>query len=328
MERNLIFAGLLFAGLIAAGTAGYTMIEQWKVVDSFYMTIITLSTVGFGEVRPLSPLGKVFTSILIVLGVGTLAYGATRATEAVLERGLLRKRRLTMELKRLKDHVILCGYGRMGAVISDQLKARSVPFVIIEKNPETVDHLESQGLVYVKGDATDDNSLIEAGIKRARAMATVLPHDSDNLFVTLTARNLNKTMTIIARSSSIKNSPKMLAAGATRVLDPYLSGGRFITRQLLHPSVTEFIDIVSQWQETDISLEEVQLSENSPLVGTKLRDAPIRREMDIIVVGVRGKDTAMQFNPPPDLAPQAGDTLVVLGRVDNLQRLERLAEGS
>jgi len=269
-----------------------------------------------------------FTSALIIVGVGTLAYAVTRATEAILERGLLRKRRLIMEINRLKNHVIICGYGRMGAVIADELKARSIPFVVIEKDVDALEELENKRYPFMKGDATDDDTLIEAGVERCRALATVLLNDSDNLFVTLSAHSINPSMTIIARSSNPKNTPKMRAAGATRVLNPYLSGGRLITRQLLHPSVTEFFEVVGQWHESDISIEEVQIAESSPLAGVKLRDAPIRREMDVIVVGVRGKNAAMQFNPPSDLAPEAGDTLVVLGHRDNVERLARLAEGS
>jgi voltage-gated potassium channel len=215
----------------------------------------------------------------------------------------------------------------MGEVIADELKARSVPFVVVEKDPEALENLQVRGYTFIKGDATDDASLAKAGVDRAKAIATVLPNDSDNLFVTLTARSLNQSLTIIARSSNPKNTGKMITAGATRVLNPYLSGGRLIIRQLLHPSVTEFFEVISQWQETDIGLEEVELSEKSPLVGVKLRDAPIRRDMDVIVIGVRGKDAAMQFNPHSDLAPEAGDTLVVLGHRENLRRLARLAEG-
>jgi voltage-gated potassium channel len=327
MDRKVQVAMLLFLSLILVGTGGYSIIEGWPPIDSFYMTVIALSTVGFGEVHPLSSTGKVFTSVLIVIGVGTLAYALKRTTEAILERGLLRRRRLAMEIKRLSNHVVVCGYGRMGRVIANELKARSVPFVVVEKDTDALEHLEHKGYRFVKGDATDDNSLSEAGVERARAMATVLPNDSDNLFVTLTARNLNESLTIIARSSNPKNTKKMRTAGATRVLNPYLSGGRLIIRQLLHPSVTEFFEVISQWQETDIGLEEVVLADESPLVGVKLRDAPIRKEMDVIVVGVRGSDAGMRFNPHPDLALDAGDTLVVLGHQENLKRLTRLAEG-
>ncbi len=327
MDRKARLAIAAFVALIGIGTIGYTILEGWPLLDSLYMTIITLSTVGFGEVHNLTPLGKVFTGGLILSGVGTLAYAATKATEALLERGVIRRRRMGMEIRRLDGHVVVCGYGRMGVTVVDQLHAREVPFVVIDKDPERIAELEGRGLLYVQGDATTDAVLAQAGVERARAMATVLANDADNLFVTLTARSVNRAMTIIARSSNEKNDRKMIAAGATRVLNPYLSGGRLLARQLLHPSVTEFIDAISQWADTDLALEEVRLEPTSSLAGVTLRDAPIRRELDVIVVGVRGGDGGMRFNPPPDLAPAAGDTLVLLGRRDNLRRVAALAEG-
>jgi voltage-gated potassium channel len=168
---------------------------------------------------------------------------------------------------------------------------------------------------------------MEAGVQRAKALATVLPNDAENLFITLTARTLNSKLTIVTRASDEKNEPKMIAAGADRVLNPYRSGGRQMVRQLLHPAVTEFIDVISARGKTELSLEEVELQESSSLVGVSLREAPIRKEMDIIVVGIRRAREGLIFNPPSDLAPQAGDVLVALGRLENLRRLERLASG-
>jgi len=321
--RSMLF---VFPALLVMGTLGYMAIEGWTAVDSLYMTIITLSTVGFREVHTLSAVGKLFTSVLILLGVGTLAVVATRVTEAVIERGLFRRQRMIREIHRMRDHVVVCGYGRMGATVVDQLKPRGIPLVIVDKDPDTCERLDEAGLHYIRGDATDDATLIDAGISRARSLSTVLEHDADNLFVTLTARKINPALTIIARSSSRKNDVKMLAAGATRVLNPYLNGGRLMAQQLLHPSVTEFIDAISTWNDSEISLEEVQLAPESTLIGQALRDAPIRRDMDVIVVGVRSRDGRMQFNPAPDLTLGDGDTLVVLGHQENLRRLARLSQ--
>lgn len=324
--RAIRSALFVFPALLVLGTLGYMAIEGWSAVDSIYMTIITLSTVGFREVHSLSAVGKLFTSVMIILGVGTLAVVVTRMTEAILERGLFRRQRMIREINRLRDHVVVCGYGRMGATVVDQLKPRGVKLVIVDRDPETCERLDEAGLKYIRGDATDDATLIEAGIDRARSLATVLEHDSDNLFVTLTARKINPALTIIARSSSRKNDVKMLAAGATRVLNPYFNGGRLMAQQLLHPSVTEFIDAISTWDDSEISLEEVQVAPGSSLIGQALRDAPIRREMDVIVVGVRAHEGGMQFNPPPDLLLAGGDTLVVLGHRENLRRLARLTQ--
>jgi voltage-gated potassium channel len=314
-----------FALLILGGSLGYHLIEGWPLADSFYMTVITLSTVGYGEVHDLSAAGKLFTTLIIFVGVGTLAYTAGRFTETVLERGLLRGRRKRMELKRLRDHVLICGFGRMGAVVCHELQTRGIPFVVVEKDPAVLEQLEALEYRLVAGDATDDDALVRGGVHRARAVAAALPHDADNLFVTLTARSLNPDITVIARSSHPKNDTKMIAAGAARVLNPFLSGGRLMARQLVHPSVTEFIEGITG-PGSQLGLEELQIPEGSPLDGVPLRNTPIRKEADVIVVGVRGQDGLVRFNPSPDLVLRAGEVLIVLGTRENLRALERLAE--
>jgi voltage-gated potassium channel len=213
----------------------------------------------------------------------------------------------------------------MGAAICTHLMERRVPFLVIERDSSMAERLTQLGILHIVGDATDDALLSEAGVQRAKALAAVLPHDADNLFVTLTARNQNTNLTIVARASNEKNEPKMIAAGANRVLNPYRTGGQQMVRQLLHPAVTEFFDVLTGGRDTGLDLEEIELQPGSPLVGVSLREAPIRKEMDIIVVGVRRGDQELVFNPPPDLAPEQGDILLALGRPENLRRLEQLA---
>lgn len=328
MDARVRIALLFLGAVLLGGTVGYRLIEGWTLLDSLYMTVITVSTVGFREAWPLTEGGKVFTLFLILSGVGSLAYAATKTTEALLEKGVLRRRRMQMEVHRVRDHVIVCGYGRMGMTVVDQLRGRGTPLVVVEKSADVTGGLEGRGILYVVGDATDETVLVEAGVERARALAAVLPHDADNLFVTLTARTLNRGMTIVARSSIEKNDAKMVSAGATRVLNPYRNGGRLLARQLLHPSVTEFIELISHWEGQDLGLEEVQIQEGSPLAGVPLRDAPIRREMDVIVVGIRRRDGTVAFNPASDLAPAPGEIILALGRRENLRSLEKLAEGA
>jgi len=233
-----------------------------------------------------------------------------------------------MEINRLRNHVIVCGYGRIGETVCAQLVSRGIRVVAIDRDESVEQRLDDRGILHIRGDATDDDVLQRAGIDRAQALAATLPHDADNLFVTLSARNMNPGLTIIARASNEKNKKKMMAAGATRVLNPYLNGGRLMARQLIHPPVTEFMDVITgELDARALSLEEVQLQPGSPLAGVMLRDGPIRKEMDVIVVGVRKGGDDLIFNRPPDLAPDAGDVLVVLGSPDNLRRLERIAEG-
>ncbi len=326
-SRELRLVALFLTALFVAGVIGFRALEGLSWLDAAYMTVITLSTVGFGEVHPLDAAGKAFTSVLILLGVGTLGFLASRLTEAAMGGRVFHRRRMLMENRRLRDHVIVCGFGRMGHSVAEHLDTFRTPFTVVEKDPARLEEVEDRGYPHVAGDATDDATLLAAGVERAKALATVLPHDADNLFVTLTARSLNRGLTIVARASSEKNHSKLLSAGANHVFDPYQSGGRLLARQLLQPSVTEFMEVLTRRGESDLALEEVVIDPGSPLAGVTLRDAPIRREMDIIVVGIQRADHEMLFNPSPDVAPSAGDVLVALGRRENLQRLARLAEG-
>jgi voltage-gated potassium channel len=316
----------IFAALISGGTVGYHLIEGWTFFDSAYMTIITLSTVGYGELRPLSPTGKMFTSALILFGVGTLAFTISRMTELLLERRLFYRRRLRMDINRLDGHVIVCGYGRMGKSVCDQLRHKGQSFVVIERDTQICESAyEEDRILHLLGDATDDTILERAGIEHASALATVLPGDAENLFVTLSSRKLNPKLTIVSRTSDTKNEAKMIAAGADRVLNPFNSGGRMMVRQLLQPTVTAVFDVLSDESSGDLSIDELKLGNDSPLIGTPLAQAPIRRDHDVIVIAIRREGDGLIFNPPGDLSPQSGDVLILLGRSEDLLDVEKVA---
>lgn len=328
MDARLKLLLLFFPSLLVFGTAGYMVIERWSVFDSLYMTIITISTVGYGELRPLSQVGKGFTSILILLGVGSLAFVASKMAEYLVEERVFHSRRIRMTIDKVQNHVIVCGFGRMGQTVVQNLRARGAPVVVIEKDPEVIRKIDEMGVLYLEGDATDDAVLQTAHVERARALASVLPGDAENLFITITARGLNPGLNIISRASWEKNESKMISAGATRVLNPYRNGGRLMVRQLLHPSVTEFMDAVTDIKVEGLALEEVQIQSGSRLDGVALKDSPIRSELDLIVVAVKQGSARMRFNPPSGQVLGANDVLVVLGAPPNLARMSELAEGS
>jgi voltage-gated potassium channel len=326
MNSRALQATVLLIGLLIFGTIGYCWIEGWSVLDGLYMTVITISTVGYGEPHVLSPAGKIFTGVLILVGVSCLAYIAARTTDVLLRPGRLNARNMRRRIERMQDHVIVCGFGRMGANVAERIRAQGVLVVVVDNDPAAIPLLEEAKFDYVSGDATDDSVLESAGLRRAMALATVLPSDSDNLFITLSGRALKPDLTIVSRSSNPANDRKMRSAGATRVLNPFEHGGLLMAQQLLQPTVTEFLDIV-QRIETELDLTEVRIGPDSPLAGVALQDSPIRREHNVIVVGIRSENSLI-FNPPGETAPEAGDVLVILGRGDNLTLIRELAQGS
>ncbi len=324
-------AVLLLGLIICCGIFGYMFIEGWGFVDAIYMVAITLTTVGFGEVHPLSTYGKIFTVFILLGGVGTVGYILGSLAEIMIEghiRRALGRRRLEKRIESIKDHYIICGFGRMGSFVCDELSREGIPFVVIEKNPEKEEILEGKGYLYIRADATSEEVLIKAGIKRAKGIATLLSSDADNLFITLSARDLNPSIYILARAEGEGSEKKLLRAGADKVFYPHRIGASRIAQAILRPSVLDFIEITTADEKEMVRMEELVVGESSSIAGKSIRESGIRRDFGIMVVGIRRKDGTMIIDPPPDEEIKGGDVLITIGKVENMKQLEKLTSGS
>jgi len=323
-KRLVLTVGLILL-IISFGTFGYMLIEGWQFFDGLYMTIITLTTVGYREVHDLSFRGQVFTIVLIIGGVGTVFYALSTGAKIILEgelQEIFGRKRLEKKIKDLKDHYIICGYGRMGRIIARELEEKNFAFVAIEKGNEALD--KEDALIY-RGDATKDEVLKELGIDRARGLISVLPTDAENMYVVLSARELNPGLTIVARAGDEGSEKKLIRAGADRVVSPYHIGGLRIAHTVLKPAVVDFIEFATKSGNIDLQMEEIGIRDNSKLVGLTLDECGIGRELGIIIVGIKTQAGEMKFNPTFRSTINAGDTLIALGEISKLKILEDMA---
>lgn len=313
--------------VIVTGTAGYRIIEGYSWLDAFYMTWITVATVGFREVHDLSPAGKLFTVGLIGAGLFTVVAAATRIGEDLVAlTATKRKERMENRVRKLSRHYILCGYGRMGRVIAEHLRQEGVDFVVVDSRPEIVETIWEQGGYAVLGDATNDAVLERAGVHEARGLVTVLSRDAENVFVVLTASQLNPKLYILARANNDEAIPKLQRAGATTVINPYESAGARIAQALLRPAVTDFMRIVSGTGRLDVGVEQVEIQQACALAGVSLRDSNIRQLTNAMIVAIRKHETGdMLFNPDPATPLVPGDILIAIGTKMALDKLAELA---
>lgn len=329
--RRLRFSLFILVLVIAFGTLGYVLIEGWSAFDSLYMTVITLATVGFEEVHKLSPGGRAFTIVLIVFGAGIIAYAIGSLVQLMVEgqlRDILGRKKLEKQINKLREHYIICGFGRIGALICREFHARPVPFVVIEVDPVAIERLANEGFLYVRGNATDDETLIAAGIQRAKGLITVVTSDTDNVYITLTARGLKPDLFILARAGEEGAEKKLHRAGATKVVSPYTIGAARMAQAVLRPSVVDFIEIATAGRNLELQLEEISVSPSSPLVKQTLVSAAVRRDLGIIIVGIKKTDGQMLFNPAPTTIIEDSDILITLGELSAIQNLERIASGA
>lgn len=330
MNRTKHFFIAIFLSMIIVfgGTTGYMLIEGWNFLDALYMTVITLSTVGFREVHLIDDVfGKLFTILLVILGVGLSVYVASAVVQFMIEgriRTIMGRRLLDNKIKRLKDHYIVCGYGRIGRVLSRNLKRKPADIVIVEKNRELIPAMEQDGMLYVAGDASDETILLKAGIERAKGLIAVLATDTDNVFLVLTARQLAPKLNIIARAGLEGSKKKLLAAGATKVESPYEMGAISMAQRIIRPTVTNFLDLAFSQTRKEIQMEEIPVSESSKLVNVQLKDSGIRQNFNLIIIAIKKKDGSMLFNPSFDTTIMAGDTVIAVGLDKNLLELEEV----
>ena len=327
LKRRFLYIALAILLALAAGTAGFTLIEGYAPFDAFYMTLITMTTVGYKEVHDLSRAGRVFNSVLIVCGVTVMFFAIGAMTQAVIEMELpelFGRRRVRRMIDKLRDHYIVCGYGRVGRAAAFELQRAGMPTVVVDRDPERVERAVRAGLLGVNADSTRDETLIEAGVSRARGLIAALATDADNLFVILSARNLNSGLKVAARAGEEEAEEKLRRAGADVVFAPYSSAGHQLARSLLRPHVVQFLDVATSSIGLDVRIEQVRVAAASEFVSRSLKQLQVRRELGVIVLAIRKASGQMQFNPPADAVIEADDFLIVMGEHDNLRRLESL----
>ncbi len=326
-RTRLIFICSAIALILAGGTLGFVLIDHYPPFDAFYMTLITISTVGYSEVHPLSHAGRVFNSFLIFFGVTIMLLAVGGMTQAIIELELNQyfgKRRNKKMIDQLHDHYIVCGFGRVGRGAAHELQRTGVPFLVVDKNEERVDWAIRAGMLAVLADATDDATLKDSGVVRAKGLIATLQSDAENLFVILSAKALNPALQVAARIASEQSEKKMRLAGADYVFAPYDMTGNRMAQVMLKPHVFQFIDFTTKGMGLEVGIEQVQVPAKSEFESKSLLETQIRKELGIIVLAIRKSDGRMLFNPAPEDEIEAGDYLIVMGEPGNLQRLERI----
>lgn len=309
---------------VTLGTLGYVVFEDMTLFDAFYMVIITISTVGFSEIKPLSETGRAMTLMIIVSGISLLTYSLSQVAKIVVEgelREILGRRKLEKLIAELRNHYIICGYGRIGQIIVNELKVSGMPLVVIEQDPEMGEQLENDGVLYLIMDATSDDALEMAGVEHARGLVTAVRSDADNVFISLSAKGIRPDIFILARASDSKNERKLLRAGASRVVCPYEMGGRRMAEILHKPTVVDFLDEAMMNGELGLQMEEATIAERSWLAGKTVEGSRLISDYGVIIVAINRQGGEMVFNPDPAEVFLAGDVIVLIGKRAELLRM-------
>jgi len=330
LPRRLGFILAAIALTLAGGTAGFVLIEHYPVFDAFYMTLTTVTTVGYGEIRTLSHAGRVFNSFLILFGVVVMLLAIGAMTQTVIELELNQffgKRRIKNMIDKLEGHFIVCGYGRVGRGAADELQKAGARFVVVDHDDEKVERAIKNGMLAVAADASRDETLRDLGIDRAVGLIATLASDADNLFLILSAKALNSRLHLSARVDEITSEQKLLRAGADFVFSPYNSTGHRMAQALLKPHVQQFIDFTTQGIGLNVGIEQVRVSTRSEFADRTLAEVHLPRDLGVIVLAIRRTGGEMLFSPPADAMIRAGDHLIVMGEAGGLQKLEQMLTG-
>lgn len=326
--RQMRLAMAAVAALIAGGSLGYMAIEGCTLLDAFYMTVITVFTVGFREVFPLSPAGQLFTSLLIMFGVGIALWAGASLLELALSheaQSAMRRRRMKNTIAQMKDHHIICGYGRIGREVCRTLCERGVPHVIGDTHDVAIEELREGTCPFIQGDCSDDETLRALGIERAQTLIAVTGTDAENTFIVLTARALDPELYIVARAAEPEAESKIRAAGANKVITPYQIGGQRIAAAAYRPNITDFLEVAMKGDVADLAMDEVLVGEGSPLADKTVVDSGIRAETGAFILAIKRADGHFDSNPSPETVVRVGDILIALGTCDQLGALSRLS---
>jgi voltage-gated potassium channel len=329
--RRFLILSIAVLGVLTIGTIGFHVVDDYPLFDAFYMTLTTLTTVGYAEVHPLSTAGRVFNSFLIFFGVATIFIGIGAVTQTIIEIELgdaIQKRRNQRMIDKLRDHYIVCGFGRVGRGAADELRHAGVPFVVVDIRPERAEQAIHDGMLAVAADSTRDEILLQLGVEHARGLVAALSSDADNLFVLLSAKGLNPQLHVSARAAEEGAEEKMRRAGAETVIAPYSITGHRLAQSLLRPHVVQFLELTTKDFGMDVTIEQVKVSPGSEMVSRTIHEMQLGRNLGVIVMAIRNSDGGMQFNPPADTAVKAGDYLIVMGQQHNLRALETLLADS
>ncbi len=314
--------------MIFAGSLGYHLIEGWSWFDGLYMTVITLATIGYSETHPLSDTGRAFTLILVVVGVALFGLLISNLTRAVIESGVraaLGRRKLLKDISQLKNHYIVCGAGRVGMRIIDELEKKGVDFIVIESDEAVAERLLKKGILVLNGDATDETVLEGANVRTARSLITAASSDADNVYIVLSARGLNPNLYIVARAIDMPAERQLIRAGANKVVSPVLIGSHRMAQAALSPAVADFIELTTMTESLDLNFDQIWIAIGSPLDGVMIKDSGIKSQYEVIIVAVTPEGGKMIFSPGGDYVLRGGDLLIAIGTMEGLSRLAELA---
>lgn len=322
---------IFFFFVLALGTVGYVLIEDWPWFDAFYMTVITMATVGFGEIHPMSMGGRILTIVLIFLGASVFVFATTAAAQAIFRRqffDFFTERKMNQQISELTGHVVVCGFGRMSRAMINEFIENKTPVVLIDSNIEQIESARELGILSVHGDASDEESLLKANIKSAQCLVTLIPKDSENLYVVMAARELVPDLYIVCRSEDESADKRLLRAGANRIISPYRVGGQKIARAVLKPFVFELMELATQSKEGALQIEEIRIPRTSPICGKSIKEIDIRKKSNIIILSLVKSNGEVVFNPSGEEFFEPASTLVTLGSKEDLTLFEGMIFGT